>query len=46
MQHRAEAVQKFLLDTGQVTAERLFLVAPKPVDPAVKGEARAMFSLD
>ena len=46
MQHRAEAVQKFLLDTGRVTADRLFLVAPKPVDPTVKGEARATFSLD
>jgi ribosomal protein S11 len=46
MQHRAETVQKFLLDTGRVTADRLFLVAPKPADPAVKGEARATFSLD
>lgn len=46
MQQRSEAVQKFLLGTGKVTADRLFLIAPKPVDPTVKGEARATFSLD
>ncbi|NOS68714.1 MAG: hypothetical protein HOP33_02125 [Verrucomicrobia bacterium] len=46
MQHRAEAVQKFLLDTGRVTADRLFLIAPKPIDPTIKGETRATFSLD
>jgi hypothetical protein len=43
---RAASVQKFLLDTGKVTAERLFLIAPKPVDPTVKGATRATFSLD
>jgi hypothetical protein len=36
MKQRAAAVQKFLLDTGKVTAERVFLVAPKAMDPAVK----------
>jgi len=46
MQHRAAAVQKFFLDTGKVTADRLFLLAPKPVDPAIKGTSRATFSLD
>jgi len=46
MQQRSLSVQKFLLDSGKVTAERLFPVAPKPVDPAVKGMARATFSLD
>ena len=46
MQQRAASVQKFLLDTGKVAAERIFLVAPKPVDPTVKGIARATFSLD
>jgi hypothetical protein len=46
MQQRVVSVQKFLLDTGKVAAERIFLVAPKPVDPVVKGMARATFSLD
>lgn len=46
MQQRCQSVQKFLLDTGKVTAERIFLVAPKPVDSAAKGMARATFSLD
>ena len=46
MQHRAEAVHKFLLETGRVTADRLFLIAPKPIDPTIKGETRATFSLD
>jgi len=45
MQQRTVSVQKFLLDTGKVTAERIFLVAPKPVDPNIKGLARATFSL-
>jgi hypothetical protein len=46
MQERAETVEKLLLGTGKVTAERLFLVAPKPVDPSVKGAAQATFSLN
>jgi len=46
MQQRSEAVQKFLLSSGKVTAERLFLVAPKPIDPAAKGLPRASFSLN
>ena len=46
MQQRSLSVQRFLLDSGKVTAERLFPVAPKPVDPATKGMARATFSLD
>ena len=45
MKQRSASVQKFLIDTGKVTAERIFLVAPKPVDPNVKGLARATFSL-
>src|SRR5204863_4804166 len=36
MQKRCLAVEKLLLDTGKVTAERVLLVAPKPVDPALK----------
>jgi hypothetical protein len=46
MQQRCLAVQTFLIDSGKVAAERVFLVAPKPVDPAAKGLARATFSLD
>ncbi len=46
MQQRSASVQKFFLDTGKVTAERMFLVAPKPFDPNVKGLARATFSLN
>jgi hypothetical protein len=46
MQQRAQTVQKFLLDSGKVTAERLFLVAPRPVDPAAKGTPRVTFSLN
>lgn len=46
MLQRAQAVQKLLLDSGQVTAGRLFLIAPKPVEPGTQGLARATFSLD
>jgi hypothetical protein len=46
MQQRTQSVQKYLLDSGKVTAERVFLITPKPVDPASKGMARANFSLD
>jgi len=46
MQQRSASVQKFLLDTGKVTAERMFLVGPKPFDPNVTGMARATFSLN
>ena len=46
MQQRSVSVQKFLLDSGKITAERVFLVAPKSADPLVKGTARATFTLD
>ena|SRR6185437_7358354 len=46
MQHRCQSVQKFLIDTGKVTAERVFLIAPKITDPTVQGAARVTFSLD
>ncbi len=46
IQQRAQVVQKFLLDSGKVEAERLFLVAPKPVDPTAKGTPRVNFSLN
>ena len=46
LHQRCASVQKFLLDTGKVGAERIFLVAPKAVDPTVKGMARATFTLE
>ncbi|SPE51090.1 hypothetical protein SBV1_1270020 [Verrucomicrobia bacterium] len=46
VEQRCASVQKFLLDTGKVSAERIFIVAPKPVDASVKAMARATFSLD
>jgi uncharacterized protein involved in outer membrane biogenesis len=46
MQARAKAVQKALLDSGKVEPGRLFILAPKPVDTAAKGEARANLSLE
>ena len=42
---RCASVQKFLLETGKVNAERVFIVAPKPLDPTMKSMARATFSL-
>ncbi len=46
MQKRSACVQKFLVDTGKIAGERIFLVAPKPIDLNVKNMARASFSLD
>ena len=46
IRQRCESVQKYLLETGKVTAERIFLIAPKPTDSADKGLSRATFSLD
>ena len=45
MQARADRVQKYLLQTGQVSAERMFIVAPKPVDPSYQGQSRVDLSL-
>jgi hypothetical protein len=46
MQARGNKVQAYLLQTGKVTAERLFIIAPKPVDAAAKGQSRVTMSLD
>jgi len=35
-----------LMKSGQVTAERLFLVAPKPVEATFQGAARVNLSLN
>jgi outer membrane protein OmpA-like peptidoglycan-associated protein len=45
MQARADNVQKYLLQTGQVDAERMFIIAPKPVDPSYQGQSRVDLSL-
>ena len=45
IQRRIESVQKFLIDSGGVSAERLFPVSPKS-GALAKGEARVMFSLN
>lgn len=45
MQRRVESVQKYLIESGGVSAERLFPVTPKSGD-AAKGEARVVFSLN
>src|ERR1700722_16750116 len=45
-QMRARAVQSALLESGQIKPERVFVLAPKPIDAAAPGEARANFSLE
>lgn len=46
MQQRANKVQSYLLNTEKVTAERLFITAPKPINSSFKAEDRANLSLD
>ena len=46
MQQRAQQVQAYLVKSGKVTAERLFLLTPKPIDATSKGESRANLSLN
>ncbi len=46
MQDRANQVQAYLLKSGKVTAERLFITAPKPVQVNFKGEERVNLNLD
>jgi len=45
MEARADRVQQYLLQTGQVGAERMFIIAPKPVDPSYQGQSRVDLSL-
>ena len=45
MEARADRVQKYLLQTGQVGAERMFIIASKPVDPSYQGQSRVDLSL-
>jgi hypothetical protein len=46
MQKRANQVQAYLLKTGRVTGERLFVTAPKPLNESFKGDDRVNLSLD
>jgi hypothetical protein len=46
MQQRANNVQAYLLKTEKVTADRLFVTAPKPVSASSKGEDRVNMTLD
>ncbi len=46
MERRARNVRDYLLDPGHIAPERLFLIAPKPLDSTVHGESRANLSLN
>lgn len=46
MQARAKAVQAYLLASQKITADRLFLVAPKLPDASFQGDARVNMSLE
>lgn len=45
-QARARALRDALLQSGAIAADRVFVLAPKPVDRASKGEARGDFALE
>jgi len=45
MQARADRVRNYLRQTGQVTADRLFIITPQPVDPSYQGQSRVDLSL-
>ena len=45
MQRRIESVQRFLMDAGGISAERLFPVSPK-ASSGTNGEARVVFTLN
>jgi hypothetical protein len=45
-QARAQSVQRALLKTEKVTADRLFILAPLPADAASKGQSRVNLSLN
>ena len=46
MQQRIDVVQKFLVESAGIAAERLLPSIPNPEDPNRKGAARAVFSLE
>jgi uncharacterized protein involved in outer membrane biogenesis len=46
IQQRSLAVQKYLLDSGKVSADRIYVVAPKSLDQTTKSPPRVIFSLN
>jgi len=46
MQDRAKQVEGYLLKSDKVTADRLFITAPKPIDANFKGEDRVNLTLN
>jgi hypothetical protein len=46
MQDRASQVEGYILKSGKVTADRLFITAPKPIQPNSTGEDRVNLTLD
>lgn len=46
MKARTVAVQQELLRSGEIQADRTFIVAPKPIGPGFQGQARASLSLN
>jgi hypothetical protein len=46
MEARASQVEGYLLKSGKVTADRLFITVPKPIGPNSKGEDRVNLPLD
>jgi hypothetical protein len=45
-QDRAKAVQTYFLSSGKVSAERLFLVAPKAAESSPNGHAQVTLALE
>jgi hypothetical protein len=45
VRQRAQSVRSYILKTGQVGPERLFIVAPKSAGPSAKGDHRVNLSL-
>jgi len=46
IKQRALSVQGFILQSGKVTADRLFIVTPKSTRVPAKGQSRVNLSLD
>ena len=46
IKQRALAVQAFILQSGKVTADRLFIITPKSTGASAKGRSRVDLSLD
>jgi hypothetical protein len=46
MKARTQAVQEEMLRSGEIQADRIFLVAPKPVGAGFQGQARSSLSLN